>query len=65
MKYFRKLLLSMFFMITLFASFAFNVKAADMISIPKWDSSGNINGTIKYRNTNVEIKMPADRKSVV
>ncbi len=60
MKYFRKLLLSMFFMITLFASFAFNVKAADMISIPKWDSSGNINGTIKYRNTNVEIKMPAE-----
>ena len=56
MKTMKKVMLSVFFLLTLFVSVSFTVGAVDMIPIPKWGG-----GYITYRNSGgVQIKMPAE-----
>lgn len=55
MKTMKKVILSIFFMLTLFTGLSFAVSAVDMVPIPKWGG-----GYINYRNTSTQMEMPAE-----
>lgn len=55
MKTMKKIMLSLFFVLAIFTSITFSVKAADMVPIPKWGG-----GYITYRGTSTQILMPAE-----
>ena len=55
MKSMKKIVLSMFFVLGLFISLSFVVSAIDMVPIPKWGG-----GYINYRNTSIQMEMPAE-----